>query len=114
MNDREKFDYASRVIAELVRRVEALMETPVAGRLIERADSAEDLDALLDQVSALLDDIEAPSGERGRLGVDPDSDKPYVVTHARVTGEHVVSSRPGDFSGVVWNEEMDRPPKDDG
>jgi len=108
MDDREKFDYARRVIAELVRRVEALMETPEAGRLIQRTASGdEDLDALLDQVSALLDDIEAPSGGRGRLGVDPDTGEPYVVTHARVTGER-------DHNGVVWNEEMDRPPKDDG
>jgi hypothetical protein len=107
MNDRETFDYASRVIAELVRRVEALMETPEAGRLYDRAASDEDLDALLVHVSALRDDIEAPSGGRGRLGVDPDTGKPYGVTHARVTRER-------DFNGVVWNEEMDRPPKDTG
>jgi hypothetical protein len=71
MNDREKFDYAERVIAELVRRVEALMETPEAGRLYDRAASDEDLDALLVQVSALRDDIEAPSGGGARLASIP-------------------------------------------
>src|SRR5215217_7754968 len=107
MNDREKFDYVERVIAELVRRVEALTETPGADRLYARAASDEDLGTLLDQVSALRDDIEAPSGGQGTLGVDPDTGREYVVTHARVTGER-------DSNGVVWNEEMDRPPKDDG
>jgi hypothetical protein len=52
MNDREKFEYTTRVLAEVVRRVDAIMESPEAGRLMMRRDD-KDADALLDQLSAV-------------------------------------------------------------
>ncbi len=114
MNDREKFDYAQRVVVELVRRVDALLETPEAGRLIMRSVSDggdEDLDALLDQVGHLRHDIETPDGGRGPLYAEPDG-RLGIITDVRITGMRVISTRPGDFNGVVWNEEMDRAPRD--
>jgi hypothetical protein len=115
MNDREKFDYVERVVVELVRRVDALLETPEAGRLIERVHAVdggdEDLHALLDQVGRLHDDIETPGGGRGTLYAEPDG-RLGIITDVRITGMREISTRPGDFNGVVWNEEMDRAPRD--
>ncbi len=50
-------------------------------------------------------------GGAGTLRVDDDTGKPYIITGARVTGLRIISTRPGDFNGVVWNEEMDRAPR---
>jgi hypothetical protein len=94
VNDREKFEYAQRVVAELVRRIDALLETPEAGgRLIMRTVNGrtdDDLDALLGQISALCEDIESPDGKRGRLGVDEDTGSVYVVTDVKITGRRGV------------------------
>ena len=103
--DEQKMQYTERLIAQMVRKIEA-MQDEVAGQAANNQDiSADDV---LNQLRGLLR-VEAPDGKIGTLAVDEGGF--FVMGETRITGERVISTRPGDFNGVVWSEEMDRPPR---
>ncbi len=101
----QKMQYTERLIAQVVRKIETMQEE-IAWPAINNQDiSAGDV---LNQLRELLR-VEAPDGKIGTLAVDEDGF--FVMGETHITGERVISTRPGDFNGVVWSEEMDRPPR---
>jgi hypothetical protein len=105
--EQEQIQWASRLVNQLVRKVEALQEE-AAGRSIRGKDVSADW--LCDQLDDLLQ-ATTPDGKSGRLSSDGD-DNFHIVLGTRITGESVISTHPGDFNGAVWDEAMDRAPKD--
>jgi hypothetical protein len=104
----QKMQYMERVLTQLVERIEALREEAAGPACYGKDISA---DHVYDQLDALLQ-VDTPDGETGTLTVGETGLSTVLST--RITGVRVISTRPGDFNGVVWNEEMDRPPREAG
>jgi hypothetical protein len=98
----QKIKYMENVIKQLVRGIDAMHEEAAGAAIAGRDMSA---DSVCDQLDKLLE-IDTPDGETGTLTVDEGGLS--IVLGARITGLRVISTRPGDFNGVVWSEEMDR------
>lgn len=108
MGNEEKIRYLNTLVVHLVHGVNELQEK-LAGLDIEggKADPGQ----ILDQLDELLK-VESPSGETGTL-IAHEDDRWSIVFGARITGLRIMSTKPGDFNGVVWSEEMDRAPRED-
>ena len=105
--DRDKIEYMEGLLTQLVTQIEAMHEE-AAGAAIRGEDISADY--VVDQLDDLLR-VEDPGGKVGALTVDENG--LCIMLGARVTGEREISTRPGDFNGVVWDEDMDRAPKDE-
>src|SRR5215208_583747 len=101
----QKMQYTEDVLKQLVRGIKEMQEVAASAAIAGRDIPA---DSVCDQLDALLR-VDTPDGETGTLTVDEASLS--IVLGARITGLRMISTRPGDFNGVVWSEEMDRAPK---
>jgi hypothetical protein len=98
----QKIRFTERLLAQLVERIENLQEE-VAGPA--REGKGVSAAWVCDRLEGLLE-VEDPGGKLGTLVADERGLSILIGT--RITGERVISTRPGDFNGVVWSEEMDR------
>jgi hypothetical protein len=100
--------YMNGLIEQLVRRIEALQEEMAAPAIYKESVPAETVCERLDDMLQ----VEDPGGKTGTLTASDDGWS--IFLDARITSERIISKRPGDFNGVVWSEEMDRAPREDG
>jgi hypothetical protein len=102
-----KMQFTEGLIQQLVEGIEAL-QNEVADYSIYDKDISASL--VGDRLRDLLK-VEAPDGKPGTL-MSAGGDW-MIGGSTRITGEYQISTVPGDFNGWVWNEEMDRPPREE-